>query len=60
MEGFAKEVCKRLPLGEAALRLFDFITHEEFLDGVFERYRGRSFENVIRLTARKSNTWPND
>ena len=26
MEGFAKDVCKRLPLGEAALRLFDFIS----------------------------------
>jgi hypothetical protein len=49
MEGFVKEVCKRLPLGEAALRLFDFITHEEFLDDVFERYHGRSYENVIRF-----------
>jgi hypothetical protein len=49
MEGFAKEVCKRLPLGEAALRLFDFISHEDFLDGVFERHRGRSYENVIRF-----------
>jgi hypothetical protein len=49
MEGFAKEVCKRLPLGEAALRLFDFITRQEFLDDVFERYRGRSYEDVIRF-----------
>jgi hypothetical protein len=49
MEGFAKEVCKRLPLGEAVLRLFDFISHEEFLEEVFERCRGRSYENVIRF-----------
>jgi DDE family transposase len=49
MEGFDKEVCKRLPLGEASLRLFDFITQEEFLQDVFERYRGRSYEDVIRF-----------
>jgi hypothetical protein len=49
MEGFAKEVCKRLPLGEAALRLLDFISQEEFLNGVFERYHGRSYEHVIRF-----------
>jgi len=49
MEGFAKEVCRRLPLGEAVLRLLDFISQEEFLDGVFERYHGRSFEHVIRF-----------
>lgn len=47
MEGFAKEVCKRLPLGEAALRLFDFISQADFLNEVFERYRGRSYENII-------------
>jgi hypothetical protein len=49
MEGFAKEVCKRLPLGEASLRLFDFITQEDFLRDVFERHRGRSYEDVIRF-----------
>jgi hypothetical protein len=47
MEGFDKEVCKRLPLGEASLRLFDFISQEEFLQDVFERYRGRSYEDII-------------
>ena len=47
MDGFAKEVCKRLPLGEAALRLFDFISGAGFLTEVFERYRGRSYESVI-------------
>jgi hypothetical protein len=49
MEGFAKEVCKRLPLGEAALRLFDFISQEDFLDDVFKKYRGRSYEDTIRF-----------
>jgi hypothetical protein len=49
MDGFAKEVCKRLPLGEAVSRLLAYIMQEEFLDDVFERYRGHSFENVIRF-----------
>jgi Transposase DDE domain len=49
MEGFAKEVCKRLPLGEATLRLFDFISEEDFLGDVFERYRGRSYQDIIRF-----------
>lgn len=47
MEGFAKEVCRRLPLAEASLRLFDFITQEDFLNEVFSRYRGRSYEDII-------------
>jgi hypothetical protein len=47
MDGFDKEVCKRLPLGEAVLRLFDFVCEEEFLQGVFDRHRGRSYEDVI-------------
>jgi hypothetical protein len=49
MDGFAKQVCKRLPLGEAALRLFDFINQDEFLDEVFEEHRGRSYEDIIRF-----------
>lgn len=47
MDGFDKEVCKRLPLGEAVLRLFDFVCQEEFLQDVFDRHRGRSYESVI-------------
>lgn len=49
MEGFDKEVCKRLPLGEAVLRLFDFVCQEEFLQEVFERHRGRSYGKVIHF-----------
>lgn len=47
MDGFDKEVCRRLPLGEAVWRVFDLVTQDEFLDDVFERYRGRSYEDVI-------------
>ena len=31
MEGFDKEVCRRLPLAEAALRMLDYVCQEEFL-----------------------------
>ncbi len=47
MEGFEKQVAMRLPLGEAVLRLFDFVCGKKFLDGVFERHRGRSYEGEI-------------
>lgn len=47
MEGFAKEVCKRLPLAESVLRLFDFVMEEDFVNDVFQRHRGRSYEGVI-------------
>jgi hypothetical protein len=43
----AREVCTRLPLAEATLRLLDCVTHDDFLDHVFDRYRGRSYEKEI-------------
>jgi hypothetical protein len=49
MEGFVKEVATRLPLGEAVLRLFEFVCQEEFLNNVFEIHRGRSYESVIEF-----------
>jgi IS4 transposase len=47
MEGFDKEVCRRLPLAEAALRMLDYVCQEEFLTSVFARHRGRSYEDVL-------------
>ena len=47
MEGFDKEVCRRLPLAEAALRMLDYVCQEEFLQGVFARHHGRSYEDVL-------------
>jgi hypothetical protein len=44
---FDLEVCRRLPLAGAALRLLDFATDDDFLNGVFERHRGRSFKGSI-------------
>lgn len=46
---FELEVCRRLPLADAALRLLDFATDDDFLDGVFARHRGRSYQDVIRF-----------
>ena len=43
----ARQVCTRLPLAEATLRLLDSVTHDDFLDQVFDRYRGRSYEKDI-------------
>lgn len=44
---FDLEAATRLPLADAALRLLDFVTEEQFLNGVFERHRGRSYEDTI-------------
>lgn len=48
---FEFEVCQRLPLADAALRLLDFVAADDFLDDVFARHRGRSYEDVIRFPA---------
>lgn len=47
MEGFDKEVCRRLPLAEAALRMLDYVCREDFLETVFAAHRGRSYEDVL-------------
>lgn len=48
MDGtFAREVVDRLPLAEAVLRMFDCVCQPEFLNDVFARYRGRSYEGEI-------------
>src|SRR5262249_49034516 len=47
MEAFAREICQRLPLAEAVLRLFAHIAEPEFLNGLYDRHRGRCYEKVI-------------
>jgi len=47
MEGFDKEVCRRLPLAEAALRMLDYVCQEEFLQAVFAKHHGRSYEDLL-------------
>jgi hypothetical protein len=47
MQSFEREVCKRLPLADAVFRLLDFCTEDTFLDSVFDRYRGRSYQDIL-------------
>lgn len=50
MDGsFAREVANQLPLAEAVLRLFDHIAQDDFLNEVYDTYRGRSYEAVIKF-----------
>ena len=47
MQAFEREVCQRLPLADAVLRLLDYVSADDFLDGVFDRHHGRSYEDVL-------------
>jgi hypothetical protein len=44
---FDLEASRRLPLADATLRLLDFTFDDDFLKGVFDRHRGRSYEDTI-------------
>lgn len=44
---FDLEVCRRLPLADATLKLLRFVLEANFLAGVFKRHRGRTYEKVI-------------
>jgi IS4 transposase len=50
MEGFDKQVAKRLPLAEAVMRLFAFVCEPDFLEEVFQRHRGRAYEKIISFS----------
>jgi hypothetical protein len=47
MPSFEREVCQRLPLADSVFRLLDFCTEDAFLDDVFDRYRGRSYQDIL-------------
>ena len=47
MQTFERAVCQRLPLADAVFRLLDFCTEAGFLDDVFDRHRGRSYEDIL-------------
>src|SRR3954463_2559390 len=47
MQAFEREVCQRLPLADAVLRLLDYVSADDFLDSVFARHHGRSYEDVL-------------
>ena len=48
-DAYARETLQRLPLADATLSLWAFVLQPAFLDGVFLRYRGRSFEDTRRF-----------
>jgi Transposase DDE domain len=56
MDGWQSTVMEKLPLAEAVLQAWRFVTDECFLARVFDRYRGRSytqalsFDSIVHLT----------
>jgi hypothetical protein len=56
MGSFEKELLKRSPLAACVLEAGDYLFDQELLDGIWERYRGRcyqdvlSFEQLLQLT----------
>ena len=44
---FDREVCRRVPLADATLKLLRYVLDGEFLAGVFTRHRGRTYEKAI-------------
>lgn len=47
MDPLARSVLARLPLANAVLLLWSWIAEASFLQTLFQRYRGRSYEKVI-------------
>jgi hypothetical protein len=47
LDEFQRQALQRLPLAEAALRVWAWITDTPFLNQLYQRYRGRSFEKVL-------------
>ncbi len=47
MDGFAVEVFSRLPLAQSVLRLFSYALDTSVLNDLFDRYRGRCYEDVL-------------
>jgi hypothetical protein len=47
MDGFSKEVLSRLPLADGTLSLLSWVLDPEFLDEVFEKHRGRSYQSEL-------------
>src|SRR6185503_4857802 len=47
MDGFDKDVFRRLPLAAAALSLFNYALNEPFLDQLFAEHRGRGYDGLL-------------
>jgi len=51
MEGFNAAALKQTPLAEAVLSLLAHATHEPFLEGLYDRHRGRCYEKTLSFSA---------
>ncbi len=47
MDPLARSVLQRLPLAESVLLLWSWIAEESFLQSLFQRHRGRSYEKTL-------------
>jgi hypothetical protein len=50
MDDFGREALQRLPLAEACYRVWAWVCQEAFLQKVFDRYRGRSYEKILSFS----------
>jgi hypothetical protein len=49
MNPFEQELLERSPLAGSVLEIFDFAFDQDLLDGIWETYRGRCYEDVLRF-----------
>jgi hypothetical protein len=47
LDAYARDTLQRLPLADARLSLWAFVLQPVFLEDIFQRYRGRSFEGTL-------------
>jgi hypothetical protein len=50
MDGFTKQVFERLPLADGVLSLLSWVFEPEFLNRVFDEFRGRSYESELTFS----------
>jgi hypothetical protein len=47
MDAFERELMRRSPLAGSVLELYDHVLDEKLLAGIYERHRGRCYEDVL-------------
>ena len=50
MDGFDLELLDRLPLAESVWTLYRFVANDALLNGIFEKYRGRSYTRTLEFS----------
>lgn len=49
MDSFERELLRRSPLASAVLEIFDHVFDDQLLEEIWERHRGRTYEDVLRF-----------